>query len=66
LRGFETFEGKVDRWNIYDLETKGNIFNMDSGSAPAGSGAPEGNFVPEAMLEAVLSLARLMLPVSLS
>jgi len=50
LRGFETFEGKVDRWNIYDLETKGNIFNMDSGSAPAGSGAPDGNFVPEAML----------------
>lgn len=50
LRGFETFEGRVDRWNIYDLETRGNIFNMDSGSAPAGSGAPEGTFVPEAML----------------
>jgi len=50
LRGFETFEGRVDRWNIYDLETKGNIFNMDSGSAPAGSGAQDGNFVPKAML----------------
>jgi len=50
LRGFETFKGNVDRWNIYDLETKGNIFNMDSGSAPAGSGAPEGTFVSEAML----------------
>lgn len=50
LRGFETFEGRVDRWNIYDLEIKGNIFNMDSGSAPAGSGAPDGHFVPEAML----------------
>lgn len=50
LRGFETFDGKVDRWNIYDFEIKGNVFNMDSGSAPAGSGAPNGIFVPEAML----------------
>lgn len=49
LRGYETFEGRVDRCNIYDLQTKGNIFNMDSCTAPAGSGAPEGNFVPEAM-----------------
>ena len=49
LRGFETFNGRVDRWNIYDLETKGNIFNMDSGSAPAGTGAPEGKYVPEVM-----------------
>lgn len=50
LQGLSTFEGRVDRWNIYDLEIRGNVFNMDSGSAPAGSGAPEGNFVPEAML----------------
>ena len=50
LKGFETFEGGIDRWNIYDLETKGNIFNMDSGSAPAGTGAPEGIFVKDAML----------------
>ncbi len=49
LKGFETFEGRIDRWNIYDLETRGNIFNMQSGTAPAGSGAPEGNYVPEAM-----------------
>jgi phenylpropionate dioxygenase-like ring-hydroxylating dioxygenase large terminal subunit len=49
LSGFETFKGPVDRWNIYELETRGNIFNMDSGSAPAGSGAPQGNRVPNAM-----------------
>ena len=49
LKGHETFDGPVDRWNIYDLETRGNIFNMNSGSAPAGTGAPDGNFVPEAM-----------------
>lgn len=50
LQGHETFSGRVDRWNVYDLETRGHIFNMDSGSAPAGTGAPTGNFVPEAMM----------------
>lgn len=49
LRGFSTFEGRVDRWHIYDLTTRGNVFVMDSGSAPAGTGAPEGNRVPKAM-----------------
>lgn len=49
LRGFATFEGPVDRWHIYELTTAGNVFNMDSGSAPAGTGAPEGHRVPEAM-----------------
>lgn len=49
LAGFETFLGPVDRWHIYELTTKGNVFNMDSGSAPAGTGAPEGRRVPEAM-----------------
>lgn len=49
LDGFATFEGRVDRWHIYHLQTKGNVFVMDSGSAPAGTGAPEGNRVPEAM-----------------
>ena len=49
LRGFATFEGRVDRWHIYHLATKGNVFIMDSGSAPAGTGAPEGNRAPEAM-----------------
>lgn len=35
------FEGKVDRWNIYDFIAPG-ILLMDSGMAPAGTGAPEG------------------------
>jgi len=49
LRGFETFEGPVDRWHIYELMIAGNVFTMDSGSAPAGTGAPQGHRVPEAM-----------------
>ena len=49
LKGFNTFEGPVDRWHIYELHIPGNVFLMDSGSAPAGSGAPEGQRVPEAM-----------------
>lgn len=49
LRGFETFSGPVDRWHIYELTVAGNVFNMDSGSAPAGTGAPEGRRAPEAM-----------------
>ena len=49
LSGFETFSGPVDRWHIYELTTAGNVFNMDSGSAPAGSGAVEGHRAPEAM-----------------
>lgn len=49
LRGVSRFEGRVDRWHIYDLTTAGNVFNMDSGSAPAGTGAPQGHRAPEAM-----------------
>ena len=49
LKGFETFQGPVDRWHVYELTTAGNVFNMDSGSAPAGTGAPEGHRVAEAM-----------------
>ncbi|GLV26469.1 aromatic ring-hydroxylating dioxygenase subunit alpha [Sphingobium sp. Cam5-1] len=49
LKGFNTFEGPVDRWHIYELHIPGNVFLMDSGSAPAGSGAPEGQRVSEAM-----------------
>jgi phenylpropionate dioxygenase-like ring-hydroxylating dioxygenase large terminal subunit len=49
LDGFAMFEGRVDRWHIYNLSTLGNVFVMDSGSAPAGSGAPQGNRVAEAM-----------------
>lgn len=49
LDGFATFDGPVDRWHVYSLSTLGNVFVMDSGSAPAGTGAPEGHRVPEAM-----------------
>ncbi len=49
LQGFNTFEGPVDRWHVYELKTAGNVFTMDSGSAPAGTGAPQGTRVPEAM-----------------
>lgn len=34
--------GKVDRWNVYNF-TIPAILLMDSGMAPAGTGAPEGN-----------------------
>lgn len=49
LRGFERFQAPVDRWHIYELTLKGNVFNMDTGSAPAGTGAPEGRRAPNAM-----------------
>jgi len=49
LKGYETFSGPIDRWNIYHLSTLSNHFSMDSGSAPAGTGAPEGRRVAEAM-----------------
>jgi phenylpropionate dioxygenase-like ring-hydroxylating dioxygenase large terminal subunit len=39
---------KVDRWNIYNF-TIPAILIMDSGNAPAGTGAPEGNRVPDAV-----------------
>jgi phenylpropionate dioxygenase-like ring-hydroxylating dioxygenase large terminal subunit len=35
------YPGNVDRWNIYDYLVPG-ILLMDSGSAPTGTGAPEG------------------------
>jgi Vanillate O-demethylase oxygenase C-terminal domain len=34
--------GKVDRWNIYDFTLPATLL-MDSGMAPTGTGAPEGN-----------------------
>lgn len=50
LKGYETFSGPVDRWNIYHLSTLSNHFSMSSGSAPAGTGAPEGELAPETMV----------------
>lgn len=49
LRGIGQIAGPIDRWNIYDVYIPGNVFNMDSGSAPANTGAPEGRRAPEAL-----------------
>ena len=37
----KTWRGNVDRWNIYEVVLPG-VLLMDSGSAPAGTGAPQG------------------------
>jgi phenylpropionate dioxygenase-like ring-hydroxylating dioxygenase large terminal subunit len=42
------FEGRVDRWQIYEWHPPA-FMRMDAGSAPAGTGAPEGRVVREAM-----------------
>jgi phenylpropionate dioxygenase-like ring-hydroxylating dioxygenase large terminal subunit len=41
LRNLKTWPGNVDRWNIYDVVIPG-VLLMDSGSAPTGTGAPQG------------------------
>lgn len=41
LGNLKTWTGNVDRWNIYDVVLPG-VLLMDSGSAPTGTGAPEG------------------------
>ncbi len=41
LAKIKTWPGNVDRWNIYDVVLPG-VLLMDSGSAPTGTGAPEG------------------------
>lgn len=43
-----TFEGKVDRWQIYQWSPPA-LLRMDAGSAPTGTGAPEGTRVPQAL-----------------
>lgn len=42
------FSGKVDRWQIYQWSPPA-LLRMDAGSAPAGTGAPEGRRVAEAL-----------------
>jgi len=39
LQNLKTWQGNVDRWNIYEFFLPG-VLLMDSGSAAAGSGAP--------------------------
>ncbi|AOY96960.1 LysR family transcriptional regulator [Cupriavidus sp. USMAA2-4] len=46
-RQVKQWPGKVDRWNIYNF-TLPAILVMDSGMAPAGTGAPEGHRVDAA------------------
>jgi phenylpropionate dioxygenase-like ring-hydroxylating dioxygenase large terminal subunit len=48
-RPIARFSDPVDRWHIYDWYIGGNVLSMDSGWAPAGTGALEGRLVPEAM-----------------
>ena len=42
LRPLKSWPGNVDRWNKYDFVLPG-VLLMDSGSAPTGTGAMEGN-----------------------
>jgi phenylpropionate dioxygenase-like ring-hydroxylating dioxygenase large terminal subunit len=48
LKALKTWPGNVDRWNIYDVYLPG-VLLMDSGSAPTGTGAPEGKRVDAAL-----------------
>jgi phenylpropionate dioxygenase-like ring-hydroxylating dioxygenase large terminal subunit len=48
-RGIAPFEDPVDRWHIYNWYVAGNVLVMDSGWAPAGTGALEGRRAQEAM-----------------
>jgi phenylpropionate dioxygenase-like ring-hydroxylating dioxygenase large terminal subunit len=48
LNGLKTWPGNVDRWNIYDVYLPG-VLLMDSGSAPTGTGAPQGKRVDAAV-----------------
>lgn len=43
-----TFDGKADRWQIYQWSPPA-LLRMDAGSAPTGTGAPEGTRVPQAV-----------------
>ena len=48
LKSIKSWPGNVDRWNIYDVILPG-VLLMDSGSAPTGTGAPEGTRVDAAV-----------------
>ncbi len=47
LSNLKSWPGNVDRWNVYDVVLPG-VLLMDSGSAPTGTGAPEGKRVDAA------------------
>jgi phenylpropionate dioxygenase-like ring-hydroxylating dioxygenase large terminal subunit len=50
LKNLATFDGPVDRWQIYDFRLAGNLLTMDFGSAPAGKGALEGERPKDALV----------------
>ncbi len=50
IKNVAKFEAPADRWQIYDWRIAGNQLVMNSGFAPAGTGALEGHYVPEACL----------------
>jgi vanillate O-demethylase monooxygenase subunit len=43
FKKFGGFKGMVDRWNIYDFHTRGNLLLMYAGAAPAGEGGHQGD-----------------------
>ncbi|MGA1160013.1 MAG: RHO alpha subunit C-terminal catalytic domain-containing protein, partial [Burkholderiaceae bacterium] len=45
---FAKFSGKVDRWQLYQWVPPG-FLRMDAGSAPVGTGAPEGKRTDQAL-----------------
>jgi phenylpropionate dioxygenase-like ring-hydroxylating dioxygenase large terminal subunit len=47
LKRLRAWPGNVDRWNIYDVVLPG-VLLMDSGSAPTGTGAPDGRRIDAA------------------
>lgn len=47
-RRVASFDGKVDRWQIYEWHAPA-FLRMDAGSAPTGTGAPEGRRAPLAL-----------------
>ena len=46
IEGIAKFNGRTDRWQIYDWHVEGNILSMDSGNSPADTGAFEGDYSP--------------------
>jgi phenylpropionate dioxygenase-like ring-hydroxylating dioxygenase large terminal subunit len=46
LKHVAHFDGLVDRWQVIEWRIESNMLSMNSGSAPAGTGAPEGKLSP--------------------
>jgi phenylpropionate dioxygenase-like ring-hydroxylating dioxygenase large terminal subunit len=48
VKNIAKFKGNSDRWQIFDWRISGNQLIINSGQAPTGTGALEGNYVDEA------------------